>query len=297
MKKLEGIIPAVVTPFDSNEELNEEGLRTILNFLIDKGVHGLFVVGSTGEFWALTNEEKKRIYDVSVDCVGGRVPLCVGTCANTTREVIDLSRYAERAGADYVSILTPSFIKPSDEELFAHYAAVAEAVDIPILLYSNPSRTGIPLSTKLVASLAERYSNIVGIKDSSGDLTQTTEYIRRCPEGFKVIAGMDTLIFATLVHGGVGAIAASANIVPEIVVGIYENFKRGDLSKALEFQNRLAPLRIAFSLGSFPVVLKEGAEIIGLPAGPARRPIGPMKPEKREELRRIIASLGCDVKR
>ena len=294
-QKIRGVIPAVVTPLTQREEVDEDALEVVIHLLIRKGVHGIFTVGTTGEFWALTPEEKRRIFQRTVACTAGRVPVYLGTCANSTREAVMLSEWAAEAGADCISVLTPNFITPTDDELFQHYAAIAKAVNIPILLYGNPDRTGVKLSVNLTARLAGQFPNVCGVKDSSGDLTLTTEYIRQCPKTFRTIMGRDTLIFAGLVHGTAGAIAASANIAPEIGVAIYENFVRGDLEKAREWQDRLAPLRLAFNLGSFPVVLKEGAEMMGLPAGPARAPIGPLSPEKRKQLRDILTGMGLEV--
>ena len=299
MKKevFKGIIPAVVTPMNKKEDLDEDALEVIINRLIDKGVHGIFTVGTTGEFWALSPAEKQRIYRKTVESTAGRVPVYLGTNAETTRDAVMLSEWAAEAGADCISVLTPTAISPSEEELFKHYATIARAVEIPVLHYANPGRTGVNLPVGLAVRLAEEFPNIIGIKDSSGDLTLTTEYIRRCPKGFRTIMGRDTLIFAGLVHGVSGAIAASANIAPEIGVAIYENYIRGDLEKAREFQDRLAPIRLAFALGSFPIVLKEGAEMVGLPAGPARSPIGPLSDEKRKQLRSILTGMGLEVVR
>lgn len=289
--KIKGIIPAVVTPFAEDEKLNEDGLVYVIEHLVNSGVHGVFTVGSTGEFWALTNEEKKRIYRITVDCVNKKVPVYVGTGTNTTKETVGLSQYAQKAGADFVSVITPMFINPNDNELFQHYKTIAASVDIPLILYTNPARTGVHLSTSLVNRLAKECKNIVGIKDSIGDLRQTMEYIRECPEDFSVIAGNDSLILATLMHGGVGAIAASANVVPELVVRIYDCFKAGKYQEAANAQNKLAIFRKAFTLGSFPVVLKEGAEMVGLPAGPARKPIRGMSDENRNKLKEILENI------
>ncbi|KPJ63103.1 MAG: dihydrodipicolinate synthase [Planctomycetes bacterium DG_23] len=295
--KIEGIIPAVVTPFDKDENLDLGALKVIIGRLLEAGVHGIFVVGSTGEFWALSPEEKRRIFEAAVETVAGKVPVYAGTCANSTAETVLLSKEAESAGCDFVSVLTPSFIKPSDEELYLHYKAVVDAIKIPAILYSNPARTNILLSTSLVRRLARDFEQVAGIKDSSGDLTQTAEYINSTPERFSVIAGRDTLIFATLMMGGPAAIAATSNIVPEIVVGIYENFSQGNLDEARKLQRQLAPLRLAFSLGSFPSVIKEAAELKGLPAGPCRRPIGPLTPENREKLKNILQRMEVEIKK
>lgn len=288
--EVRGIIPAMVTPLERNEELDEDGLRQIVNYLIDSGVHGIFVCGSQGENYALKEEEKKKAIEAAVDETNGRVPVYAGTGDITTRSVKELSRYAEDVGADAVSVITPFFIRPSQEELYKHYRAVAEAVNIPVLLYNNPARTGLNLDVSTVKRLAE-IENIVGIKDSSGDLTLTAEYIRSCPEDFAVIAGRDSLILATLLYGGKGAIAATANVIPKLVVGIYESFVKGDMKKARELQFKLLPLRLAFDLGTFPVVIKEAINLIGKPGGPAKSPVAGLNEKERQKLKSILEDL------
>ncbi len=290
---IKGIIPAVITPMTEDGELDEQGLAALVEHLIAAGVHGLFTVGTAGEFWALSLAEKRRIFAWTVAHARGRVPVYVGTCANTTREAVELARAAQEAGADCVSVLTPVFITPNDAELFAHYKAIADAVpEMPVLLYGNPDRTNVKLSVDLVARLAQEVRNIVGIKDSSGDLTLTAEYIRRAPAGFRVLMGRDTLIYAALAHGAAGAIAASANIAPELAVEIYRRFSAGDLAGALAAQQRLAPLRVAFGLGTFPAMLKSGAEMVGLPAGPPRAPVTRLAGPERQKLREVLVRMG-----
>jgi len=290
-----GIIPAMATPFTADGELNEEALRQLTRHLIQGGVHGLFATGSQGEFWALTPQEKQRVWEIVLEEAEGRVPVYAGTGAVTTREVIELNRRAEAAGVDAVSIITPFFVRPTEAELEAHYRSIAEATSLPILLYNNPGRTGgVNVSAGLVARLAE-VEDIVGIKDSSGDLTLTTEYIRLTPGDFAVLSGRDTLIFAGLVHGTRGAIAATANVVPALVVEIYEAFRAGEIERARRAQERLAPLRLAFGLGSFPVVVKEALELMGIAVGPCRGPVSPLSPEKRAELRQVLLGLGLSV--
>ena len=286
-----GIIPAMVTPFDSKDRLNEAVLRKLTNYLIDGGVHGLFVIGSQGEFYALTREEKKRITEIVVEEVNGRIPVYIGTGAMTTREAVLLTQMAERAGGDAVSVITPCFISPSEHELYEHYVTIAKSTKLPVLLYGNPGRTGINMSVELVAKLS-RLDNIVGIKDSSGDLTLTMEYIRNTDADFSVLAGRDTLIYGTLLYGGKGAIAATANVVPRLVVEIYEAFVKGDLEQAKKAQFRLAPLRIGFGLGSFPVVIKDALELIGIDAGCARKPIKSLSGSQKGTLRKILEDLG-----
>jgi 4-hydroxy-tetrahydrodipicolinate synthase len=289
--EVKGIIPAVVTPLRKNQELDEEGLRQIIDYLIENGIHGLFVCGSQGETYALNEEEKKQVMEITVDEVNGRVPVYAGTGDVATMSVVKMSKYALDIGVDAVSVVTPYFIRPSQDELFEHYREVAESVDIPILLYNNPDRTGVNLDVNTVSRLAQ-ICNIVGIKDSSGDLTLAAEYVYACPKNFAIIAGRDALILATLLYGGKGAIAATANIVPKLVVEIYESFVKGDIKRAKKLQFELLPLRSAFRLGTFPVVVKEAMNLINKPAGPAKRPVRALSEENREKLKKVLKDMG-----
>jgi len=287
-----GIIAAMVTPFNEREELDEEAVREVIRHLLKGGVHGIFVSGSQGEFWALDEAEKKRLFEISVDEVNGKTAVYAGTGAESTGEAVRLTRIAKDAGVGAASIITPYYVKPNNEELISHYSTIAGKVDLPILLYNNPDRaSGVCVDPEVLLKLAEEHSNIVGIKDSSGDLTLISEYIRKCGHEVSTLVGRDTLICAALSYGGQGAIAATANVVPALVVDIYESFVKGDYKRAMEAQYRLAPLRIAFELGSFPVVIKEALNIMGIKVGSCRKPVLPMDAESRESLRRILLDL------
>jgi len=288
---LRGIIVPMVTPMRPDESLDIEALARVTEHLIASGVHGLFPAGSQGEFFSLTAHERELLFDVVVEQTAGRVPVVCGTGAVTTRETVALSRAAQAAGADAVAVITPYFIRPSDDELRAHFMAVCEAVDLPVLAYNNPARTGVPLSAELIASLAVEAPNFCGIKDSSGDLTLTLSYQQRCPEGFQVFVGRDTLIYAALCHGCAGSVAASANVVPKLVAGIYEAYLAGEREQALDRQRALNPLRHAFRLGSFPVVVKEAMALAGMPVGPCRAPIEPLSAQARAGLERVVQDL------
>lgn len=285
-----GVIPAMVTPMTADEEINEPALRRLTNHLIEGGVHGVFAVGSQGEFWALTPDEKRRVWEIVVDEARGRVPVYGGTVGVTTRETIELTRMAEQAGIDAVSILTPYFINPNDDQLFDHYKAVAEATGLPILVYTNPARTQVKISPGLLARLA-RVPGIVGIKDSSGELELTAEYIRVTPPEFSVLMGRDTLIYAGLAYGTKGGIAATANVKPALVAAIYDRYVAGDLEGALRAQRELAPLRLAFAWGTFPIVIKEALNLMGMDAGPCRAPVGPLSPDQRDKLRKVLQDM------
>lgn len=286
-----GIIPALVTPFDKEGKISEDGLRKLVDYLIEGGVHGLFPVGSQGEFYALEKQEKRKVLEIVLDQTKGKVPVYAGTGAITTKETITLTKMAEDIGVDAVSIITPFFISPTQNELYEHYLAIAKSTNLPILLYNNPGRTGVDLSADLLVRLA-KVDNIVGIKDSGGDMTLTAEYIRRTSNDFSVLAGRDTLIYGTLLYGGKGAIAATANVAPKLVVEIYEAYVRGDLEQAKKAQAGLAPLRLAFSLGSFPVVIKDALELIGIKVGTTRAPIKSLNKDKQEMLRDVLQQMG-----
>lgn len=289
-----GIIPAMVTPFTEGDEINEASLRKLTNYLIEGGVHGLFAVGSQGEFWAMDLEEKQQVIEIVVDEAQGRVPIYAGTGATTTREAVALTRMAEKAGADAVSVITPFFVSPSQQELIDYYRAITEATALPVLLYNNPGRTGVNLTVDTVVKLAE-IGNIVGIKDSSGDLQLTAEYIRRTPDDFHVLMGRDTLIYGGLLYGATGSIAASANVKPSLVVEIYEAFTQGDLKRSLRAQQALAPLRIAFGLGTFPSVVKEAVNLIGIDVGRCRGPVGPLPSDKLQQLNDVLIGMGLET--
>ena len=289
---IRGVVTPLITPVDAEERVYETGLRNQIEHVLRGGVHGVFVVGSTGEFYGIDYDEKKRATEITVDQVKGRVPVYVGASAITTRECIKLSKMAEAAGAQAVTILTPMFISPSEEELYKHFRTIAESTALPVLVYNNPDRTGINMSANLVERLAE-IPNLVGAKDSSGDLTLTSEYIRRTrSKGFKILAGRDTMILATLVYGGVGAVAATSNMAPALVVEIYNKFMAGDIQGALEAQYKLAPLRIAFGLGSFPVVMKDALNLMGINVGDPIKPLGHCTDSNLAKLKEILVKMG-----
>ncbi|HAK73931.1 MAG TPA: 4-hydroxy-tetrahydrodipicolinate synthase [Sporomusaceae bacterium] len=293
MLAVRGVIPPLITPIDEKERLDTAALRNLIEHVIAGGVHGVFVLGSTGEFYGLEYEEKVEAVAVTMEQVKGRVPVYVGASAITTKECVKLTRLAKEYGAAAVTVLTPMFITPTESELYTHFRTVAEAADIPIVLYNNPDRTGVNMSANLVERLSD-VENIVGAKDTSGDMTLTSEYIRRTRDkGFSIMAGRDTLILATLVYGGTGCVAGTANVVPSIVVEIYDKFKAGDLAGALEAQYRLSLLRNAYNLGSFPVVPKDALNLMGINVGHPIKPIEHISDENRDKLKAILVSIGA----
>jgi 4-hydroxy-tetrahydrodipicolinate synthase len=290
---LNGIIPPVVTPFTAEEELDLPRLKSHIDYMLSRGVHGIFVLGTTGEFYALDEREKQLVVATAVAHVSDRSAVFVGTGAETTREVIRLTQMAEREGASGVSVITPYFIKPTQAELFDHFRRVAESTALPVVLYNNPATCGgLSIDPETVARLAE-IPNIIGIKDSSGDLQNTIEIILQTRrEKFSVLNGRDTLILAALSAGAQGAIPASCNIAPELCVGIYNSFAKGDMVAAREFQSRLHPIRMAMSLGTGNGAIKEALTILGRPCGPNRSPIAPLAAEKKAKLKLILEKAG-----
>ena len=287
-----GIIPAVITPLTADEKFNEKAMRKLINYLINGGVHGLFVVGTTGEFYGLTPEEKREILLVTMDETRGRVPVYAGTNGITTRESVMLTQLAEECKVDAVSVLTPLFVTPNQDQLIKHYKSVAASTSLPVVLYNNPPKTGVNIAPATVATLAE-VSNIVSIKDSSGDLTLTADYIRltKDRDDFSVLMGRDTLIYGALCYGATGSIASCANVAPRMCVDIYEKYMAGDLAGSLEAQFKLAPLRGAFAIGTFPAVIKEALILLGIEAGPCMAPAGPMTQSEREQLTKVLIGM------
>jgi 4-hydroxy-tetrahydrodipicolinate synthase len=286
-----GVIPALVTPLDRDGELLEQGLRDVLDFVLAGGVHGVFVLGRSGEIYGLHDDQKRRVVEITVEHVAGRVPVYAGASEITTRDCIRTARMiAEVGGVSALSVLTPYFMTPTQPELIAHYRAIAAATDLPVLLYNNPGKTHVNLSVPTVGTLAE-VDTIVGIKDSSGSLTLTADFIHETPDDFSVLVGSDNLIYAGLCHGADGAIASTGNIAPAVVAGIYDAYVAGDTARALELQHRLTPLRRLVDAATFPVVLKEGLRAAGVEAGWCFSPARDLAEEHRAELVRVVADL------
>lgn len=271
---IKGIIVPILTPVDQDENVDEARLRSQVDFVIDHGVHGILAFGSNGEFYMFQPEEMERTLRIILDQTAHRVPVFFGMGMVSTKSCVALAKMAEQAGADGISVLQPMFLKPTEDELYAHFKAIANAVpNLPMLLYNNPGRVGYTMSGNLVERLAREVNNIVGIKDSSGDMTQTEEFIRRTQNlDFKVFGGKDTLIYATLAHGGVGAVCTTANYMPDLVVSVYNAYLEGNPQLALEYQFKLNPIRLSMDKASFPVATKDMANMLHMDVGIPIRP-------------------------
>ena len=269
---IKGIIPPIITPMNSDESINYGELRNQVNRLIDGGVHGLFPFGTNGEAYILTPEEKNKILQVVIEEVNGRVPVYAGTGCIGTKETISMSKAAQSMGADVLSIITPWFAAASQAELYEHYKAVAQKVELPIVLYNIPARTGNFLSPSTAARLAS-IENIVAVKDSSGSFNNMLDYLSVSEkEDFTVLSGNDALIIWNLMAGGTGGIAGCANVFPKLMSSIYDFFISGETKKAAEANAKISSLRSCFKYGNPNTVVKAAVELLGYPVGKCRAP-------------------------
>lgn len=288
MVDIKGIISANVTPMDSNEDINEKELRNHVNRSLAAGVDGVFCLGTNGEAYALNKEEKKFVIEAFVDEVKGRVPVYAGTGAATTRETIELSKIAEAAGADVLSIVAPFFAAASQQEIYNHYEAIAKSVNLPIVMYNIPARAGNAIAPETVQRLAQ-LDNIVGVKDSSGNFDNILQYIELTdPKEFAVLSGNDSLILWTLQAGGAGGITAVANLLPEIMVSIYSKFLEGDFQGAKVFQDSIRPIRNCFKYGNPNTIIKNATNMLGMPVGNNRAPFNYISPEAKDAIQATL---------
>lgn len=302
MYKPYGIIPPIITPFDENGRIDYPALAKMAAHLVDNGVHGLFPFGTTGEFYAVSDEEYVKALETVRDAVAGKtnrygkpIQLIAGCSHITTREVVRLIKLVEGVGGyDAVSVLTPMFVSQTQDELYAYYKTIADSTTMPVIMYNNLPKTNVTITPATAARLAKDCGNIIGVKDSTGDMTNTGEYLRLTMEErghFNVMMGRDTLIYAALHYGCSGAVASCANVAPRVVADIYDKFMDGDWKGALEAQYRLAPLRIACGMGTFPEVIKEGLVLQGIPVGKCLEPIAELRPDEKEKLRQVLVDM------
>ena len=290
MKKVEikGIIPPIVTPMYEDESINTDELRRQVERQIKNGVHALFCFGTNGEGYILNGKEKELVLKTVIDQVKGRIPVYAGTGCISTKETIEQSKMAEAAGADVLSIITPSFAKASQAELYTHYETVAKAVDLPIVLYNIPMRTGNALEPETVARLAE-IDNIVGAKDSSGNFDNLKAYIDLTKEkDFAVLAGNDGLILKCLKAGGRGGIAGRANVYPHTMASIYNSFIAGDLEAAQRYQDSVQSFGDVLKFGNPNTIIKMAANLLGYPVGPCRAPFNQLSEEGLAALKKVL---------
>lgn len=289
-----GIVVPIVTPVTADGKFNEAAYRDLIEYLAENGIHGVFPFGTTGEFYAHDLGFYEEVLRVTKDAVKDRMDIYAGANDITTKGAANIAKAVERVGGiDALSVLTPMFVSQTQYEVYEYYREIASETSLPIIIYNNKPKTNVTVEPVTVAKLAE-IDNIIGVKDSTGDMTNTEEYLRltRGMKGFHVMMGRDTLIYAALCYGASGAIASCANVAPRIAVDIYERFQAGDAAGALDAQFRLSALRIATNMGTFPVTLKEALKLIGHDCGDCVKPIQPLSDEQRAKLRAVLVDMG-----
>ncbi len=285
---LEGVIPALVTPFKENFEVNYEAMAKLLDH-VEKHVDAVVPAGTTGESATLSYQEHIEV--VKYVCEVSNVPVIAGAGSNSTREAVFLGKEVEKAGADAAMFITPYYNKPNKEGLYQHYKKIAEEISIPIIIYNVPSRTACNITPDVVERLANDFDNIIGIKEASGNLKQVAEMIRRTPENFILLSGDDFLTLPILTLGGKGVISVAANVAPQMMKEMFTAFKEGDLEKARELHYRLMPLFSVLFIDTNPIPVKKALELMGIPVGKPRLPLVELDEEKTKKVEEVLRSL------
>lgn len=276
VKKFEGIYVPILMPVTNEFDgaIDIERLRRQVSYVIEHGVDGILAFGSNSEFYMFSDDEMLEATEAIVEEAAGRVPVMFGVGHIRTSQCVELAQRAAKLGIDAISVLQPMFITPTQAALYHHFKAIAEAVpDTAVLIYNNPGLAGYPVSIDTIVKLAHDVPNIVGIKDSSGNITNLQELVRRCADiDFKVFAGKDTVVFAGFCCGAAGAVCSTANIYPELVCSIYDKFVAGDYAGSREAQFKLNPIRLSQNAASFPAATKDMANLLGMEVGPSVLP-------------------------
>lgn len=290
--RLSGILSALATPFTPEGDVDEPGLRRLVDRNIDGGVTGVVAGGSTGEFAAMTAAERRLLVETVVDQTAGRVPVVAQTGAMSTAEAIELSRHAQDAGADAVMLVTPYYEALTVAETMDYLRTVAGALQVPVMLYNLPAATGVNLTPDLVRQLATEVENIRYLKDTTGDLAQAAQLVHHHGDVISTFVGWDSLCLAAFVEGAAGAVAGTANVIPAELVSVYEAVRAGDLTAARARWDRIYPLIDAMLAAPFVPAVKAALSEFGFPAGVPRAPVQELDPATRQ----VIASLAADLK-
>ena len=273
--EFKGSNPALITPM-KNGVVDEAAFRKLIEWHIKEGTHGVVPVGTTGESPTLNHDEHKRVVEIAVETVAGRIPVIAGTGSNSTHEAIDFTRHAEQAGADAALVVVPYYNKPTQGGLYAHFKAVADATSLPVFIYNVPGRSMADISVETMAQLAKDCSNIVGVKDATADLTRPSKQRHACGESFIQLSGEDGTALGFNAHGGVGCISVTANVAPRMCAQFQEACLRGDYAEALKLQDRLMPLHSALFAETSPGPVKYAASLLDLCEPEMRLPMVPI---------------------
>lgn len=287
-----GSIVAMITPFDEHNRVDEGGIRKLVEFHIKSGTDAIVPCGTTGESPTLTHDEHKKVIELTVKAVAGRVPVIAGTGSNSTAEALDLTSSARDMGVDGVLLVIPYYNKPTQQGLYVHFKTIAEQIDIPAIIYNVPSRAGVNLLPSTLAELAE-LKNIVAVKEASGNLEQMAEIMYLCGEKINLLSGDDKIILPVMSIGGKGVISVVANIIPDKVSLMIKTYQRGDYEEALEmFQKIVYPLSRTMFYETNPIPVKTAARLMGLPAGNLRLPLVDMEENNFKRLKEDLNRFG-----
>ncbi len=293
-RELRGILSALATPFTpGGAEIEESGLRELVDGSIEAGIHGLIPCGSTGEFFVLTRDERKRVAEIVMDQARGRVPVVPHTGSCSTAEAIDLSRHAESIGADGVMVVQPYYEAPSLDEIVGYYKDISDAIHIPIMVYNNPAGTGVNPGAEFMGRIAREVPNVKYIKDSSGDLSQVSELLYSYGKEVTILNGWDTITYSGLALGTKGSVWGAANVMPRQCAGLFNLVAAGELVEARTLWDKMWPVNQFLVTEGYAASVKAGANLIGFHVGDPRLPYRPLSPAKKEELRRLLINVGA----
>jgi 4-hydroxy-tetrahydrodipicolinate synthase len=287
----QGSLVALITPMRADGSIDEAALRRFVEWQIREGTEGLVPVGTTGESPTLSHDEHKRVVEIVIEAAARRVPVIAGAGSNSTREAIELSQHAQKAGADGVLIVTPYYNKPTQEGLYLHYKAIAESIDIPVIIYNIPGRSVIDMSVETMARLAE-IPNIVGVKDATANLTRPLHTRRAIGPQFCQLSGEDHTALAFLAAGGHGCISVTANVAPALCAAMHRAWREGRVSEAIAIQDRLLPLHDAMFAETSPGPVKYAASLLGFTAPHCRLPLAPVRESTAARIRAAMEELG-----
>ncbi len=285
------VFTAMVTPFNSKQDVDYDVARTLAEYLVDSGSDGLVVAGTTGESPALSGKEKLKLFETVLDAVGDRATILAGTGSNGHADTVKLTKDAEKVGVHGVMLVTPYYNKPPQGGLVEHFRRVADSTALPVLLYNVPPRTGVNLLPASVQELSE-VPNIVALKDASGDLEQTTETLRRVPDDFLVYSGEDSLTLPMVSVGGYGVVSVAAHVAGQRIKDMIDRAVAGDTAEAASDHRELFPLFKAVFVTTNPIPVKAAVQMLGLDVGDPRLPLVPASPAERDVLRDVMESLG-----
>ncbi len=281
-----GSFVALVTPFKDNR-VDVEKLKELVEFHVKKGTSGIVPCGTTGESPTLSHEEHRLVIETVVKAVNGRIKVIAGTGSNNTNEAIELTRFAKKVGVDGCLVITPYYNKPTQNGLYLHFKKIAETVDVPVVMYNVPGRTGINTLPSTVAKLS-KIKNIIGLKEASGNITQISQIVRECTEEFDLLSGDDAMTFPILAVGGKGVISVAANIAPVEVAGLVESFNKGDINKSRKMHLKMLPLFGAMFYETNPIPVKTSMNLMGMISDEIRLPLCKMSEENLKKLKTTL---------